>query len=330
MTQKTDALLAGWREETTVDLAEEMMRLTLQIVCKVLFSMELSDEAEGLSDAVTVGQYHITRQYRSFIALITPAFIPTGQNLKFREALKRLDHTIFGMIAARRSGEEMTDLLSMLLHAQDEDGSGMSDRQVRDEALTLFLAGHETTANALAWTVYLLTQQPEVESKLVAELQAVLKDRTPAAADLPNLPYAEAVFAEAMRLYPPAYIIVRRALNEDTLPSGFTFSAGADLFMCQYWVHRDPRFFPDPERFDPERFRAKSKDERPLFSYFPFGGGSKMCIGESFARMEGVLLLATIVQRFKMALIPGQVIEPEPLVTLRPKNGLRVRLTPRN
>ena len=330
MTQKTEELLARWGKETTVDLAEEMMRLTLQIVCKVLFSMELSDETKDLSEAVTVGQYHITRQYRSFLAMVTPEWIPTRRNLEFRDALKRLDRTIFGLIDARRDSEAMNDLLSMLLHAQDEDGSGMSDRQVRDEALALFLAGHETTANALAWTGYLLSQHQEVESRLLTELQEVLEGRAPSAADLPKLAYAEAVFAEAMRLYPPAYILVRRALNEDTLPSGFSFPGGSDLFMCQYWVHRDPRFFPDPERFDPDRFLAKGKDERPLFSYFPFGGGSKMCIGESFAKMEGVLLLATIAQRFKMTLVPGQEIVPEPLVTLRPKNGVRIRLTLRH
>jgi cytochrome P450 len=329
MVLKTEALMARWEDGTTVDLAEEMMRLTLQIVCNVLFSMELSDETEALRDAVTVGQYHITRQYRSFLSLVTPEFIPTRNNRAFRKAMQRLDETISGLIDLRRGGEEKPDLLSMLLHAQDEDGSGMSDPQLRDEVLTLFLAGHETTANAIAWTGYLLSQHPGVESALLAELREVLGGRSPSPADLPKLVYAEAVFSEAMRLYPPAYIVIRRALNDDTLPSGFTFPAGSDLFMCQYWVHRDPRFFPDPERFDPDRFLAETKDERPAFSYFPFGGGSKMCIGESFARMEGVLLLATMAQRFQMTLVPGQTIAPEPLVTLRPKNGVRVRLTRR-
>lgn len=329
MVEKTEALLAGWKEGATVDLAEEMMRLTLRIVCNVLFSMELSGEAEAVSEAVTVGQYHITRQYRSFVSLMTPEFIPTRNNRRFRAAMERLDKTIFGMIDARRGGVERNDLLSMLLQAQDEDGSRMSDRQVRDEVITLLLAGHETTANALAWTGYLLSQHPEVESTLLAELREVLGGRPPAAADLPNLIFTESVLAEAMRLYPPAYIIIRRALHEDTLPSGFTFPAGSDLFMCQYWVHRDPRFFPDPERFDPDRFRGRAKEDRPAFSYFPFGGGSKMCIGESFARMEGVLVLATLLQRFKLTPVPGQAIEPEPLVTLRPKYGIRMRLTRR-
>ena len=329
MVEKTEALLARWGEGATVDLAEEMMRLTLRIVCSVLFGLELSAEAEAVSEAVTVGQYHITRQYRSFLALMIPAFVPTRSNRRFQAAMKRLDQTIFGMIDARRGGREQNDLLSMLLQAQDEDGSRMSDRQVRDEALTLLLAGHETTANALAWTAFLLSQHPEAEATLLAELQGALNGRSPSADDLPKLAYTEAVFAEAMRLYPPAYIIIRRALHEDTLPSGFTFPAGSDLFMCQYWVHRDRRFFPDPERFDPDRFRGKVKEDRPAFSYFPFGGGSKMCIGESFARMEGILILATLLQRFKITLVPDQTIEPEPLVTLRPKNGIRMRLTRR-
>jgi len=329
MVAETEGVMARWREGSEIDLAEELMRLTLRIVCRVLFSMEVSEEAEALSDAVTVGQYHITRQYRSFVALVTPGWLPTRRNRAFQDALKRLDRTIFGLIDRRRKGEEKEDLLSMLLHARDEDGSGMSDRQVRDETLTLLLAGHETTANALAWTASLLSQHPEAEAALLAELREVLNGRSPSADDLPKLVYTGAVFAEAMRLYPPAYIIVRRALHDDTLPSGAAFPAGSDLFMCQYWAHRDPRFFPDPERFDPNRFLAEGKDERPAFSYFPFGGGSKMCIGESFARMEGVLLLATMAQRFRMTLVPGQTIEPEPLVTLRPKNGVRMRLTRR-
>lgn len=331
MTGKTEESMISWGEETTVNLAEEMMRLTLQIVCKVLFGMDVADEVNDLSEAITVGQYHITHQYRSFLAMFIPESIPTRRNREFQESLRRLDEAIFGMIAARR-GKESDDLLSTLLQARDEDGSGMSDRQVRDEALTLFLAGHETTANALAWTGYLLSQHPEVEAALLGELNEVLHGRTPSTADLPSLVYTGAVFAEAMRLYPPAYILIRQALHDDTLPSGFSFPAGSDLFMCQFLVHRDPRFFPDPERFDPDRFRADaadSKDQWPAFAYFPFGGGSKMCIGESFARMEGVLLLATIVQRFKMTLLPGQTISPEPLVTLRPRNGVWMRLVRR-
>jgi len=328
MIDKTEQLFKIWQDGTTVDVAREMMGLTLAIICKTLFSMDLTEEVRHLTEAVTVGQHHITLQYRSLVALFTPNFLPTRRNLLFRRSGQELDRTIYDMIHARRnSGEQSNDLLSMLLNARDEEGNTMTDQQVRDEAMTLFLAGHDTTANALAWTWYLLSQHPEVETRLLAELKEVLDGRMPSSADVSKLVYTGMIFSEAMRLYPPAYILVRTALHDDILPSGVAIPEGSDIFMCQYVVHRNPRYFPNPDRFDPERFKPVAEQKRPDYAYFPFGGGSRMCIGEPFARMEGILLTAAIAQRFKMTLTPGQTIVPEPLVTLRPRNGILMRLT---
>ena len=211
------------------------------------------------------------------------------------------------MIQARRNrnekSEESNDLLSMLVNVRDEEGNMMDVEQIRDEAMTLFLAGHDTTANALSWTWYLLSQHRDVESRLLTELKRCREGgRRPSQISQSYL--TGMIFSEAMRLYPPAYILVRTALHDDSLPSGVAVPAGTDIFMCQYVVHRNSRYFPNPERFDPERFNPIAKQERPDYSYFPFGGGSRIGIGEPFARMEGVLLIAAIAQRFKMILIP--------------------------
>ena len=328
MTEKTEQLLKYWQEGSTVDVSKEMMQLTLAIVCKTLFGMDLTEEVRELANVIAVGQHHITLQYRSWVALFTPRFMPTRRNRQFRRAGQQLNQTIYGMIHARRTkGDSPNDLMSMLLNARDQDGSAMNDEQVRDEAMTLFLAGHDTTANALAWAWYLLAQHPDAESRLQAELKETLGGRTPSFADVSRLVYTGMIFAETMRLYPPAYILVRTALHDDTLPSGVSIPAGTDIFMCQYVAHRNPRYFPNPERFDPERFNPAVKQNRPDYAYFPFGGGSRMCIGEPFAKMEGILILAAIAQNFKLSLLPGQTIVPEPLVTLRPRNGILMRLS---
>ena len=205
----------------------------------------------------------------------------------------------------------------------------MSDRQLRDEALTIFLAGHETTANALTWTWYLLSQHPQSEARLHAELDSALGGRRPAFEDLKNLPYTRMVLAESMRLYPPAWAVGRRALESFNIRE-YEISAGSVVLMSQYIMHRDERFFPDPERFDPERWTAEAQAQRPKFSYFPFGGGARVCIGEQFAWMEGILLLATIAQQWRMRLDPGQVVDIQPLITLRPKYGMRMALERRH
>ncbi|MFQ5934434.1 MAG: cytochrome P450, partial [Dehalococcoidia bacterium] len=214
-------------------------------------------------------------------------------------------------------------LLSMLVLARDEegDGGGMTDQQIRDESMTLFLAGHETTANALTWTWYLLSQRPEVEAELWAELDGVLSGRLPGVNDLSNLSYTRMVFSEALRLYPPAWIIGRQAIEEHGI-GGYTLPAGATLVMSPYVIHRDPRFYPDPDRFDPLHWTPEAQAKRHRYSFFPFGGGSRLCIGEPFAWMEGVLVIASLAQRWRMRLAPGHQVGLQPLITLRPRGGM--------
>jgi cytochrome P450 len=250
---------------------------------------------------------------------------------RFGKARARLDATIYGLIRERRaSGKDTGDLLSMLLLAQDEEAQGgMTDQQVRDEALTLFLAGHETTANALTWTWYLLSQNPECEQRLHQELDAVLGGRAATATDLPALRYTEMVFTEAMRLYPPAWAIGRMSLEAFEL-GGMKIGAGSILIASPYVMHRDPRWFPEPDRFDPERWTPEARDTRPRFSYFPFGGGARVCIGERFAWMEGVLILATLAQKWRLRAAPGQKVELLPLITLRTRYGMKMVIESRD
>jgi cytochrome P450 len=257
-------------------------------------------------------------------------YLPLPQTRRFNRARARLDAVIYRIIDERRRGDtDRGDLLSMLLLAEDEEerGSQMSNEQVRDEALTIFLAGHETTANALSWTWYLLAQHPEIESKLYQEIDAVLEGgRLPRFEDLPRLRYTEMVFAEAMRMYPPGWAVGRLAIKDFEV-GGYVLPAGSLVLLSQYVTHHDARFFPDPARFDPERFTPEAKDARPQFAYFPFGGGPRRCIGEGFALMEGVLLLATLARRWRMRLVPGHAVEMRPRITLRPgKAGVPVTL----
>ncbi|HYX43288.1 MAG TPA: cytochrome P450, partial [Pyrinomonadaceae bacterium] len=242
-------------------------------------------------------------------------------------ARARLDAVIYRIIEERRTqGTDRGDLLSMLIAAQDTEGDGgrMSDEQLRDELMTLFLAGHETTANALTWTWYLLAQHPEIEQRLHAELDQVLQGRERfTVADYPRLRYTEMVVAEAMRLYPPAWVVGRIALK-DFQAGEYVVPAGALVLISQYVVQRDPRFFPDPERFDPERWTTKAREARPTYSYFPFGAGARRCIGEAFAWMEAVLLVASIARTWRLRLAPDQSVEPQPRITLRPKHGIRM------
>jgi len=258
--------------------------------------------------------------------------LPLPSIRRFEKARDRLDQTIYGLIHERRaSGDDTGDLLSMLLLAQDEegDGGGMTDKQVRDEALTLFLAGHETTANALTWTWYLLSQNPECEAKLHQEIDSVLEGRPPQMTDLPQLRYTEMVFAEAMRLYPPAWAIGRMSKSAFEM-GGVHVPAKSICISSPYVMQRDPRWFPDPERFDPERWTPEAREARPKFSYFPFGGGARVCIGERFAWMEGTLAIAAIAQKWKLRLAVGQRVEPLPLITLRTKHGMKMICQPRS
>jgi cytochrome P450 len=268
--------------------------------------------------------------YRLRTVFVPPLWIPTPRNLAFKRARAELDRVVYAMIARRRrsGGQERQDLMDLLLGIQDQQaGDGMSDRQLRDEVMTLMLAGHETTASLLAWTWYLLSRHPAVARKLMAEFDDVLNRRIPQVSDLPALPYSKMVLEEVMRLYPPIWIISRTALDADKI-GGHAIPAGTVLVLSQYALHRHPDFWRNPAGFDPERFAPERKQGRHPFAYFPFGGGPRLCIGESFAIMEAQLILATVARRFRLDLAPGQVIEPEPLVTLRPRHGVRMNLTP--
>ena len=261
-------------------------------------------------------------------AFVLPDKIPTPKSRSLRQSMKHLDQVVYRLIRARRSARRHGgDFLGTLLDAQDESGSGMPDKQLRDEIMTLFLAGHDTSANALSWTLYLLSQNPEQEEALYSELSSVLGDRPPSVADLPRLPFTEMVVKESMRIYPPAWGVGRRAIREFGL-DGYRIPAGTNIFLLQWVTQRDARFFPDPLRFKPERWRNDPirSGKLPRFSYFPFGGGPRVCVGAGFAMMEATLLLATIAQRFRFELAPKQVIEPLFSVTLRPKNGIRMIL----
>ena len=318
-----------WTAGSTLDVSHEMMRLTLAVVGKTLFSAEVEEEASEIGEALTI----VLKMFRMLMMPFSEYLerLPLPSVRRFDKARARLDQTIYGLIhERRRSGEDTGDLLSMLLLAHDEeaDGSGMTDQQVRDEALTLFLAGHETTANALTWTWYLLSQNPECERRLHEEIDSVLEGRVPAMSDLPQLRYSEMVFAEAMRLYPPAWAIGRMSKGPFEL-GGIKIAGKSICIVSPYVMQRDPRWFPGPERFDPERWTTEARDARPKFSYFPFGGGARVCIGERFAWMEGVLMIAAIAQKWKLKLTPDQRVEPLPLITLRTKYGMRMIVEPR-
>lgn len=327
MVDHASALQARWLSGETRDIAADMMHLTRSIVAKTLFDYDVA----SLSGSIDAAMATLIGSFGS-IALFLPDWVvdrglwPSARRLD--EASGVLDDLIYGMIRERRAdGRDHGDLLSMLLAAEDVDGdgAGMTDRQVRDEAMTLFLAGHETTANALAWTWFLISEHPEVEARLHDELDRVLGGRNPDAADLPDLRYTRRVLAESMRLYPPAWVVGRRAIADLGI-GGYGIPRGAGLLASQWVVHRDPRFYPDPLRFDPDRWLPEAQASRPKFAYFPFGGGPRRCVGEAFAWMEGVLILATIARRWQVRLVAGHPVVPEPLITLRPRHGVRVSL----
>ena len=326
MVKRTVAARDRWSAGQVLDVDGEMMRLTLAVVCSTLFGTDVASPDEVREDLATIiGLF--PRFSLPFFGLIQK--LPLPSNARFNRALARMDALVYRIIAERqRDPSDRGDLLSMLLLARDEEGGGrMSDRQLRDEVITLLLAGHETTSNALTWTWYLLSQNPDVEGRWREELRSVLGERAATALDLPALRYTEMVLAESMRLFPPAWGMGRRVLRDLTL-GGFTIRKGAILALSPYVVHRDPRFWPDPLRFDPERFTPEAKAARPRFAYFPFGAGARSCIGEPFAWMEGVLLLATIGQRWRLRLQPGHPVEPKALMTLRPRYGMKMIAEP--
>lgn len=323
MTRHAEDLGRAWQPGEAVDMNLEMMRLTRRIVAKTLFDYDIRDRTDEIDAAMAtlVGGANIGSLLMAWPWTERLPFSPAG---RLRRATEQLDDLIYRMIAERRaSGRDHGDLLSMLLIAQDEagDGATMSDQQVRDEALTLFLAGHETTANALSWTWFLLASHPEVAERLHVELDGVLGGRAPTTDDLSALVYTRQVLSESMRLYPPAWTIGRRALLPHQV-GAWTIPAGALVLMPQWVLQRDARWFPDPTRFDPDRWLPDQAAQRPRYSYFPFGGGLRRCVGEAFAWMEGTLLLAALAQDWAPRLQPGAAPEPLPRITLRPKGGL--------
>jgi cytochrome P450 len=326
MTGYTQRMLASWSDGQTLDIHAAMTHLTLGIVAKTLFDADVSREAEEVDAALTVLMGKFLRQ--AGLALLLPTWVPLPTSQLLKRAVGRLDKVIYGIIERRRASGQMSgDLLSDFLQVQDDEGIGMTDRQLHDEIMTLFLAGYETTANVLSWTWFLLGQNPDAEEKLIEELRRVLCGRVPTPADLPQLVYTDTVLRESMRLYPPVWVIGRRALAPFRLGE-YELPADTNILISQLILHRDARYFPEPERFDPDRWSLN--DPRgaslPRFAYLPFGGGPRVCIGAGFAMMEAVLLLATIAQQYRVQIAPDQKVKMQQSVTLRPRNGIQVTL----
>jgi cytochrome P450 len=311
-----------WVDGTVIDVAEEMMGLTQAIVAKALFSANLLAESSELSEALTVSNEWAGHELSHLVHL--PLWIPTPTHRRLKRAIERLDRTIYRLIRERRAaGDDTGDVLSMLLAAQDESGGGMTDRQVRDELLTLFLAGHETTANALSWSFHLLSEHLDVYQRMQAEIDQQLGGRPPTTEDLPHLPYTLQVLKEAMRIYPPVYLIGRRAVQD--VPLGdFLLEAGSLVFVNIYGMHRRADLFPDPGLFNPDRFTADNERKIPKNAFLPFASGPRNCIGAHFAMMEGHLLLAVLAQRVTLERRAEHPVVEQPLITLRPKHGLQM------
>jgi cytochrome P450 len=324
MLEYAEAMSDSWKDDEVRDIDREMMHLTLQIVGKTLFNSEVGDDADEVGKAMT----SIVKLFNYLLLPFSEWLekLPLPQTRRFHGARDKLNEVIYKIINdRRRSGEDKGDLLSMLLLAQDEDdGRGMTDEQIRDECLTLFLAGHETTANAMTWTWYLLSQNPDAEAKLLDELETALAGRPPTFDDLPNLKYTEAVVAESMRLFPPAWTIGRLSIEEHEF-LGYRIPKGSLILASPFVMQRDARFWENAENFIPERWQSMSvKEAGQRFIYFPFGGGVRRCIGESFAWTEGILLLATLARRWRLRLDPAQKIGLQPMITLRAKFGMRM------
>jgi len=332
MTDNTVRMLTRWhqaaQQRVPVDVATEMMTLTLQIATSALFGVEGTTLAEVVRESFTTVNRHVIETFAApWKMLPVLRALPTPGNRRASAAQRRLDAVVRSIIAERRQRPGAGgDLLALLLEAHDEAG-GMSDQQLRDEVMTMLVAGHETTSNALAWTFYLLSRNPTVAEKLRAELDRSLAGRVPTVEDLPRLAYPQMVIEEAMRLYPPVWTLSRTPREKDTI-GGYHIPAGAVVVISPYITHRHPDVWEDPERFDPERFTPERTSVRPRFAYFPFAGGPRQCIGNGFAMMEAQLVLTTVAQRFHLDLVDGNDVTPEPLVTLRPRGGLPMTLTP--
>jgi cytochrome P450 len=322
MVEYAERMTSSWQQGETRDVHRDMMRLTLEIVAKTLFNADVSGDADRVGTILS----EIVKPFASQATLkwILDNRLPTPAHRRFHRLAKQMDGIVYRIIDERRaSGRDEGDLLSILLQAQDEDGSQMTDQQLRDEVITLFLAGHETTALTLSWAWYLLALNPEAESRFHKELETVLLGRAPTFSDLPQLKYTEMIAKESMRLYPPAYGVGREAIEECEI-GGFHVPAKTQIFAFQWATQRDPRYFDEPEKFNPDRWTEEFADSLPKYAYFPFGGGPRACIGNTFAMMEIVLVLATIGQRFRLSLAPDHEVTLLPAMSLRPRTGIQV------
>ena len=327
MVEYTERLLHEWQDGEERDIHAEMMRLTLQIVGKTLFDADVERDAQDIGKSMEL-LLKLSANFRR--TMLIPQWLPTPTNLRLERAIRQIERVLYRIIAEKRaSGRDSGDLLSMLLAAQDEDGSRMTDQQLRDEAITLFLAGHETTANTLSWTWWLLAQNPAVEAKLHAELRTVLAGRAPSLDDLPKLVYTNHVITESMRLYPPAWGTARTAIEDHEI-AGYAVPKGSGVSFAQWTVHRDARWYDAPGEFRPERWEGDLLKRIPRFAYFPFGGGPRQCIGNTFALMETALTLATIAQQYRFRLVAGHPVVPLASITLRPRYGIRVVMESRS
>jgi cytochrome P450 len=320
MGELTRQMLAKWRPGERVDVHFEFSGLTSAIALKTLFGLEDDKDREPFVAALRAAFFNLSAKFRSLVRV--PLWVPTARNIRLKRAIAHLNRVVDGYIAQGRARTTPgDDLLSRLVNATDDDGTKMTDRQLRDEAMTLYLAGHETTALTLSWSWVLLARHPKVEEKLLAEWSRVLGGRSPTPDDLPNLPYTDAVISEAMRVYPPVYLIGREATRDLEL-GGYRVKSGTTIFMSQWVSHRDPRWFPDPEEFRPERWEDGLAKRLPKYAYYPFGGGPRVCIGNTFALMEAAILLATVGQRYRFTLSDDAVIATNPEITLLPAHGV--------
>ena len=335
MAEDTAAMLEAWQARrgngAPLDVHAEMMKLTLKIVARTLFSTTVGAEADAIGAALAIALRHAEGYAESLLPV--PPWVPTLSNLRFKRAVRTLDELVFRIIDERRkSRADPGDLLAMLMAATDDEAEGgargMTDRQLRDEVMTLVMAGHETTANALTWTFYLLAKHPEVEARLRQEVDAVLGESAgaPTLSDLPKLPYTAMVIQESMRLFPPVWAFERQAREADVV-AGFDVPAKAIMAVCPYALHRHPAFWENPERFDPLRFTPERVEARPRYAYLPFGGGPRQCIGNGFAMMEAQIILAMVAREKRLTLSPGFRLELDPVVTLRPRRGMPMIVT---
>lgn len=325
MVASTLSKIKTWKPQDTLQIDVEMAQLALDIMSKTIFTLDAIEDAQAVT--TTMSQMQEALSKRLLAAVQLPDWIPTPNNIKTKKVLDALNKLIFGIIEdRRRSNEDRGDIISMLLLARDEEtGEQMSDQQLRDELLTLFIAGHETTANTLTWVWYLIAQHPEIEQKLYEELDAVTAGRTPTFQDLMSLKYNEMVIKESLRMYPPAWILVRQP-NADVEVGGYQIKKGTTVFVSPYVTQRDARYYPDPETFMPERFSPDSEKKIPPYAYIPFSGGPRVCIGNSLAMMQMRLIVATIMQQFRLRYTHTKPLKPASLITLVPEGGLTLKV----